>query len=300
MPEEVAPGVWVERGFRGANVGAIITAEGIILIDTPMIPEQALSWKDFLTEVSGGKPFLYVINTDHHRGHVLGNQRFGCPVIAHYLAWKTMRGYRDNFKQRVLQMFKRQPAVQAQLQDLRIILPEITFEDRLAVVKGGRQVEVIWVGGHTPATSIVHLPQERVVFAGDIITEGEHPFMSQANSTEWLKALDLIRSLQPEKVVPGHGQVSGPEVIEPLERYLHHMRALVEEQLDAGKTKTETANALAPELLTWFPIPSHRRPKITQQIKQGVGKVYLEMQRFREQAARQEQGQVEALEKAAS
>jgi len=280
MPEQIAPGVWVERGFRGANVGAVITSEGTVLIDTPMIPEQALAWKSFLEEASGGKPFLFIINTDHHRGHVLGNQRFDCPVIAHHQAWKTMRGYRENFKQRVLQMFKRQPAIQAQLQDLRIILPEITFDDRFTVAKGGRQVRAIHVGGHTPATSIVHLPQDRVVFTGDIVTEGEHPFMSQANSTEWLAALDLIRGLQPEIVVPGHGQAGDLELLDPIEEYLRLLRALVEEQLHQGKSKTETANALAPQLLPKFPIPQHRRPKITQQIKQGIGKVYLELQRM--------------------
>ncbi len=278
-PFEIGPGIYAMRGTRGANVGAVITDEGIILVDTPLVPQEAWIWRDFLKDVSGGKPFLYIINTDHHRGHIVGNQWFDCPVIAHHVAWRYMRGYRDNFKHRVRQLFKRRPEVMAQLHDIRIILPEITFLDRFTIFKGGRQVRIIHIGGHTPATSIVHVPDADVVFAGDLVTRGEHPFMTQANSKEWLDGLTLIRRLHPKVVVPGHGEVGGPEITEPISKYLRYIRSQVRSHLRAGHSKVDTANEIAPELLPWFPIPKYRRPKITQQIKQGIGKVYNELQK---------------------
>ncbi len=277
-PFPIAPGVYAMRGTRGANVGAVVTDEGIILIDTPLIPQEAWKWRDFLVKVSDGKPFLYIINTDHHRGHIVGNMWFDCPVIAHHIAWRYMRGYRDNFKQRVRQLFKRQPEIQMHLQNIRIILPEITFKDKFTVFKGGRQVRIIHVGGHTPATSIVYVPDAKVVFAGDLISLGEHPFMTQATSKAWLDGLTLIRRLHPEVVVPGHGDVGGPEITEPISKYLRYIRSHVRSHLRAGHSKVETANALAPELLPWFGIPKYRRPKITQQIKQGIGKVFVELE----------------------
>ncbi len=279
VPFEVGPNVYAMRGSRGANVGAVITDEGIVLIDTPLVPQQAWLWRDFLLEKSGGKPFLYIINTDHHRGHIVGNQWFDCTVIAHHVAWRYMRGYRDNFKHRVRQLFKRQPEIQAQLQDIRIILPEITFGDRFTVFKGGREVRVIHVGGHTPATSFVWVPDAKVVFTGDLVMLGEHPFMTQAKSKEWMDGLRMIRRLHPKVVVPGHGPVGGPEITEEVSEYLRYIRSRVRSHLRAGASKVDTANAIAPELIDWFPIPKYRRPKITQQIKQGIGKVYVELQR---------------------
>lgn len=276
-PKEVAPGIYAMHGTRGANVGGIVTEEGIILVDTPLVPQEAWLWRDFLREVSGGKPFLYIINTDHHRGHIVGNMWFDCPVIAHHIAWRYMRGYRENFKHRVRQLFKRRPEIQAQLQDIRIILPEITFGERFTLYKGRREVRIIHIGGHTPATSIVYVPDAKVVFTGDLVMRGEHPFMTQATSKEWLDGLRLIRKLQPEVVVPGHGEIGGPEVTEPVSEYLRYIRRQVRVHLRQGHSKTETANAIAPELLPWFPIPKYRRPKITQQIKQGIGKVYVEL-----------------------
>ncbi len=279
VPFQVAPGVYAMRGTRGANVGAVVTDEGIIVVDTPLVPQQAWTFRDFLRDVSGGKPFLYVINTDHHRGHVVGNQWFDCPVIAHHVAWRYMRGYRDNFKHRVRQLFKRQPEILQHLQDIRIVLPEITFGDRLVIYKGGREVRIIHIGGHTQATSIVYVPDAKVVFTGDLVTRGEHPFMTQAKSKEWLDGLTMIRRFHPDVVVPGHGEVGGLELTEYVSEYLRYIRSRVRSHLLAGDSKEETANAIAPELIPWFPIPKYRRPKITQQIKQGIGKVYVELQK---------------------
>ena len=279
VPFQIGPGVYAMRGSRGANVGAVVTDEGIVLIDTPLVPQQAWTWRDFLRDVSGGKPFLYIINTDHHRGHIVGNQWFDCPVIAHHVAWRYMRGYRENFTHRVRQLFKRQPEIVRHLQDIRIILPEITFGDRFTVFKGGREVRIIHIGGHTPATSIVYVPDAKVVFTGDLVTCGEHPFMTQAKSKEWLDGLTLVRRLHPEVVVPGHGEVGGTEITEYISEYLRYIRYRVRYYLQAGHTKEETANAIAPDLIPWFPIPKYRRPKITQQIKQGIAKVYQELQK---------------------
>lgn len=288
-PFAIGPDVYAMRGTRGANVGAVITSEGIVLIDTPLVPQEAWTWRDFLQEVSGGKPFLYIINTDHHRGHIVGNMWFNCPVIAHHIAWRYMGGYKDNFKQRVRQLFKKQPEIQRHLQDIRIILPEITFGDKFTLFKGRREVRVIHVGGHTPATSIVHVPDAAVVFSGDLISRGEHPFMTQATSKAWLDGLALIKSLNPKVVVPGHGDVGGPEIADPMIEYLTFIRTHVREHLLAGDSKVDTANDLAPQLLPWFGIPKYRRPKITQQIKQGIGKVYVELQQEMKQKAREEQ-----------
>ncbi|MCC7354097.1 MAG: hypothetical protein IT330_10095, partial [Anaerolineae bacterium] len=120
--EQIARGIYVETGYKGANVGLVLTREGGICIDTPMIPEEALRWAQQVQRLTNGR-ILYVINTDHHRGHVLGNRYFPAPVIAHELAWKEMKSYGDNFRQRLMDSFKKEPAIAAQFADLRIIVP---------------------------------------------------------------------------------------------------------------------------------------------------------------------------------
>ncbi len=279
---ELAPGVYAETSFYNSNTGFILTNEGVICFDTPMIPNEAKAWRATIDEVSGGKPIRYVVITDHHRGHCLGSQWLSDVVIAHELAWKHMRNYSDNFKQRVRDSFKKQPKIRAQFTDLRIVVPTITFQDKLTVVRGNRVVRIIHVKGHTPATSIIWLPKERVLFSGDIVWLDQHPFMTQANSREWLEALKLIQKLDPKYIVPGHGPICSVKELDYLIEYLTFLRERTRNLFDAGLTKQETASLLTPEMRPWFPIPSKRSSKIESQIRSGIGRVYDEFRREKE------------------
>jgi cyclase len=282
--EELVPGVFINNHYRGCTPGFIHTDEGIVLVDTPLIPKQALDWRSQVEEEYPGEDFLCLINTDHHRGHALGNQYFmPVKVIAHERAHKEMSGYTDNFKERVRNSFKREPDIQAQLNNIEIIPPHITFTNRAKLLYGNRTIELIFVGGHTPATSIVWLPKEQVCFVGDILWVDQHPYMAQGNTLEWLNALELIRHLEAKYLVPGHGPVCGPEATYRVGEYIEFMRRRVRDFYLEGKNKNETKSGLVGEMLEWFPVPAERKAKIESQIKSGLNRVFREIQREEEQ-----------------
>jgi cyclase len=284
--QEIAPGVHVHLGFRGCNVGLVETDDGMVLVDTPLIPADNAQWLCYVRQVAGDKPILYVVNTDHHRGHVLGNQFYNAPVIAHELAWKNMRGYGANFCQRVLDSFKREPEIQAQFTDIQIVRPTITFDKRLDIEHGGRTIRLIHVGGHTEATILAWLPEERVLFAGDTVWGDQHPYMAQANSKQWLDALSYIRRLSPDMIVAGHGDLYAPEVTKGLSEYIRLVRRRVRSCFRKGLTKQETASALVKGLVPLYPVPPERRGKIEAQIKQGINRVYNEYKKLAEAEAK--------------
>jgi len=280
--QEIAPGVYVELEYRGANVGFVVTDEGVIAVDTPILPEQAKHWRRQMVRLSGSKPVLYMINTDHHRGHIMGNQYFlPAPIIAHERAWRDMRGYGDNFKQRVIDSFKREPELQAQfsLSTMRIVRPQITFSKRLTLRKAGREMHLIHIGGHTMATSIIWLPVEGVLFVGDTVWIEEHPYMAQSSSRDWVAGLELIRQIDPAVIIPGHGPLCGLKEVDYMISFLRHMRERVWEFYQKGIGKHETGTALVEDLRSWFNVPQNRRSKIHSQIKSGVGRTYEEFRR---------------------
>lgn len=282
--EELVPGVFINNHYRGCTPGFIRTEEGIVLVDAPLIPKQANDWREQIEDEYPGEPFLYLVNTDHHRGHALGNQYFmPVKVIAHERAHKEMSGYTDNFKERVRNSFKREPEIQSQLNDIEIIPPHVTFTNRSKLLFGGRTIELIFVGGHTPATSIVWLPNDSVCFVGDILWVDQHPYMAQGNTLEWLGALELIRSLGAQYLVPGHGPVCGPEATHRVGEYIEFMRKRVRDYYLEGKNKNETKSGLVGEMLEWFPVPPERKAKIESQIKSGLNRVFREIQREEEQ-----------------
>jgi cyclase len=282
--EELVPGVFINNHYRGCTPGFIYTEEGVVLVDTPLIPKQALDWREQIEDEYPGHPFLYLINTDHHRGHALGNQYFmPVRVIAHERAHKEMSGYTDNFKERVRNSFKREPEIQSQLNNILIVPPHITFTNRAKLLYGTRELELIFVGGHTPATSLVWLPDESVCFVGDIVWVDQHPYMAQGNTVEWLNALELIRQLGAKYLVPGHGPVCDPEATYRVGEYIEFMRGRVRDYYMEGRNKNETKSGLVGEMLEWFPVPPERKAKIESQIKSGLNRVYREVQREQEQ-----------------
>jgi cyclase len=273
--KEIAPGIYVESRYEGANLGCILTDAGAIVVDTPLIPADGRAWAADVARVANGK-VLYVFNTDHHRAHVIGNQYFDAPVIAHEVAWKEMSSYREAFIERTKNIFKRQPDLMAQFDEVSIKKPEITFTGQLLVKKGGREVHFIYLGGHTPATSGVWLPQERILFTGDVVVVGEHPSLGQCDSKEWLEVLTRLRKMSLAAIVPGHGPLCNVEATQPISDYIRLMRAKVRSQFKAGRSKSEAAVVIS-QMIDCFPYRPGDKSFVEKRIRAGVSRVYDEM-----------------------
>ena len=274
MIQEIADRVYVELDYEGANVGCILTDEGAIVIDTPIVPEQAKHWANTVTSLTDR--ILYVFNTDHHRAHIMGNQFFDAPVLAHEAAWREMSNYKDTFIERTKNLFKKRPDIQKQLDLVKIIKPELSFSGRLIMQKGGRELVFMHLGGHTPATSGLYLPEERILFTGDLVVVSEHPALGQCNSEEWLNKLRWLRKQKYALIVPGHGPLCNVEASEPVSEYIRAMRSKVRSQFKAGRTKAEAAVVIS-QMLDFFPYRQGEKSIIEKRIRAGVSRVYDEM-----------------------
>jgi cyclase len=292
MIREIAPNIFVETEYHGANVAFIITGEGVILIDTPMLPTQAQNWLEEI-EKRTDQPILYIINTDHHRAHVIGNQFFPmAKVVAHERAWKEMKSYGDSFRTRLLNMYRdRIPeAVAVWKESLEIIKPEITFTGRTFLFKGDKEIQLIPVGGHTPATTVVFFPEEKLLFTGDAVVTNRPPFLSQGNTKEWLEALTFLRRLRYDVLIPGHGELTGKEATDNMSNYLRMVRRKVRSAYSSGLGKADTARSLS-HLIRYWPIPPFEKPKADRRFKSGLGRVWNEI-RAEELAKARGQGRV--------
>jgi cyclase len=278
MLREIAPNTFVETEYHGANVAFIATGEGVILIDTPMLPKQARQWRTEIQKRTG-QEVTYILNTDHHRAHVVGNQFFPTAVVvAHELAWKEMKSYGDSFRTRLLNMYSdRMPeAVEFWQEHLEIVPPEITYTGRTTFLKGGTEIHLIPLGGHTPATTVVFFPQERLLFAGDLVVTNRPPFLSQGDTKEWLAALTYLRRLDYDILIPGHGELTGKEATESMSSFLRLIRRKVRSAYRSGLSKADTARSLS-HLVRHWPIPPFEKPKADRRFKSGLGRVWNEI-----------------------
>ena len=278
MIREIAPNVFVETEYHGANVAFIVTGNGVVLVDTPMLPDDARHWQVQI-RARTKEQAIYIVNTDHHRAHVVGNQHFlPATVIAHELAWKEIKSYGDSFRTRLLNMYEdRIPAAAEEWRDhLQIINPEVTFTDRTVLYRGDKEIHLIPIGGHTPATTVVYLPQDRILLTGDAVVTNRPPFLSQGNTKEWLDALTYLRRLEYDLLVPGHGELTGKEATETMSDYLRLVRRRVRSAYRAGLSKAETSRSLS-QLIRHWPIPDFEKPKADRRFKSGLGRVWTEI-----------------------
>ena len=109
--------------------------------------------------------------------------------------------------------------------NLEIIVPTITFQDTLTIVRGDKVMRVLHVGGHTPATSMMWLPAERVLFAGDIVWIDQHPFMTQAQFRGMAGGAAILSATWHRAyIVPGHGPICDVSTLDRLSEYLRFLR----------------------------------------------------------------------------
>jgi len=274
--QQIAERVYIETIYRGGNVGCILTDQGPIAVDTPLLPRDARHWRDQLERLTL-LPMLYVINTDYREERILGNAFFDAPVVAHELTWERIRGYGDTFWQQVANMLEPiDVEAAAEIDQLKLPLPQITFTERMILYKGSPEVRLIHLGGHTPATIAVYLPDEQILFSGDNVVLDALPVLTQADTQQWLQALTAIRKMRVKTLVPGHGPLCDTTVTQPLSEYIRLIRAQVRRHFQAGRSKSELTG-LTTGLADAYPIPEAGREGLRLRIRSNLDRVYDEI-----------------------
>jgi cyclase len=273
--KQIAPNIFVHDGYRGVTVGCIVTDAGVICIDSPMLPADARDWRAQIAKRTD-QPVRLVVLTDAHRDRILGVQYLGGAVVAHEAAWDKMKSLGDAFRQQAADSVAPcgAAAVAEVAADLRIVLPQITFGDTLALYLGDMPVAIRHVGGATPGSVWVHLPQSNVLFMGDLLTVNTHPWVAEGDLTAWLELLHQVQQKDFAKVlVPGRGGPARKAALAPMVQYLSAMRTRVQALVRSRKPKAETAQ-LVPEFLARYPVAQDDRECVQRRIKAGLDQIY--------------------------
>ena len=129
--------------------------------------------------------------------------------------------------------------------DLELTLPFLTFADRLTLWADDLRCELLFAGApaHTTNDVVAWVPERRLLFTGDLVFNGGTPFVLMGTVTGWLRALGRLRALAPATIVPGHGPVCGPEVLDEVESYLRFVQEVAGEAAAAGASPLEAARS---------------------------------------------------------
>jgi len=151
----------------------------------------------------------------------------------------------DEDKTRLSNQIKSNEEYLEELKTLQITVPNMTFDKSLILYTADKEVRILYFGeGHTRGDVVIHLPREKVLITGDLLTGGL-PFMRDAIPTAWAATLADIGNLDFEHVIPGHGQVQkGKDRLNLVVNYLNDLVAAVKAQVERGATLDETIKSI--------------------------------------------------------
>lgn len=239
--------VYTETRIRGCNPSFVITSAGTVVIDTPQLPTRALAMRE---EAESHGTIQYLINTEHHVDHIFGNHFFrGAGTVVNH------KGVYDNFMKVVPELDPFEYASAAIPTDdpegaplvpgrdeyyAHLNRGTIVFTGDLSLRVGEHDFHLLHTPGHTPGQIAVYVPQERMVFTGDNIFSGCQTWLMTSDVDQWLASLEIIRALDVDTLVPGHGRVTDLAAVDKQRSVLLCWKAAVARAVAAGWTKEET------------------------------------------------------------
>jgi glyoxylase-like metal-dependent hydrolase (beta-lactamase superfamily II) len=203
----------------GANAGIITGRDGIVVVDTLVSAREA---KRFIRDIRAvsKKPIRYVINTHYHLDHVFGNSEF-VKLGAVIVAQENDRREMERSAAETLKNIEGYGLTREDMKGTKPAYPTVTYSERMTIDIGGERIELIHARhSHTGGDTLVYLRDKKVLFAGDILFTDYHPFIAEGNIEEWAKELDEIASMDVEKIIPGHGPVSGKKDLQAMKEYI--------------------------------------------------------------------------------
>jgi glyoxylase-like metal-dependent hydrolase (beta-lactamase superfamily II) len=123
------------------------------------------------------------------------------------------------------------------------------------------------------------LPEEKILFAGDMVVVNEHPSLGQCDSDDWLRKLRWLRKQRFSVLVPGHGELCNVEASEPVSTIFVQCEPRYASQYKSGRTKAEAAVVIS-QMIDFFPYRTGEKSIIEKRIRAGVSRVYDEMKAF--------------------
>jgi len=261
---EVGPKVFAYVQATGAtgisNSGLILGHEAAVLVDALMVPSMTRKLVAAIKKTSR-QPVGQLINTHHHLDHTGGNQFFReVPIIATEKCRQELaRGFPPL---PVLERFM--PRFADEFPRLKVVLPTVTFTDRLVLHDGEREIH-LWHPGataHTVGDAVAFLPKERVLFAGDIAFHYVTPLAFQGHVGNWIRAADRLLEYDAEVIVPGHGPIGTKKELKAMRGYLALVRREAKKRFEAGLSAEDAAHDIKLGLYAAWREPERILPNV--------------------------------------
>lgn len=280
-PVKIAPDVYAVIGDLGPqtyendglnnNLGFIVTGDGVLVINSGPSTRVAKALHAAIRKITP-QPVKWVVNVNSQNHQWLGNGYFksvGATILAHREADRVMHDAGET------QIAANRTLLREKAAGTTLTYPGELVDDKREIKPGNTVVQLLHFGhAHTPGDMVVWLPQQKIIFSGDIVyTERILGVLPISHSGDWVRVFDKLAQLDPKTIVPGHGHPTGLERARKETRdYLAYLRAEIGKSLDRGDTLQDAVDTIDQSGFRYL-------VNFDQLAKRNVNQIYLEMEK---------------------
>ncbi len=290
LADGVSAAIAIDGGAAVGNAGIIDLGDATLVVDAFLTPTAAEALRADAERLTGRSP-RWVLNTHYHNDHIWGSQVFlpeadliSTAVTRDLIATAGKQEY-DDYRavaEAQLKLAREQEAAAAtdfqrdnaramigyfggMLRDfprLHLCLPDLVFEERLALHGTKRRVELVaFTGAHTRSDAVAYLPDDGIVFMSDLLFSGYHAYLADGDPD---RALDVLGSVlagtagmpNAQRFVPGHGSTGTSAELRQFDGHIRTCQRLADELAAAGKiSPADVASTPIPEPFTHWGLP---------------------------------------------
>lgn len=287
--EQVSDGVWAAIHKPGGeaicNAGIIDLGAETLIFDCFLTPKAARDLKS-AAETLTGRPVTYVVNSHYHNDHIRGNQVFDEETVI--ISTQKIRDLIKKHEPEEIASEKEYvPGWLADLEKefnetadsvrkmelimwigytrgmldshpiLETILPDSTFNHQLVIEGKKRTVRLLeFYDAHTENDIVLILDEEKILFAGDLLFVGCHPYLAHGDPFNLVHVLEDLKQLGCNVIIPGHGPIGDPADVDLLISYIHQVEKVSLQYREAGKTKDSISEQDIPADFTAWQFPN--------------------------------------------
>ena len=246
--KKVREGIYVYAAvLNEANSTIILSQEGVVLIDTGQSPKDSHVVMAAVKKLTP-QPVRYIVHTEPHPDHAMGDFVFSPPagVIGHAGSADSMRASESFSPARIEKLMSTSTEMRAAFNGFRLVTPHIEYRDKLSLKVGERALDLYYLKNiHSEADTAIWLPQERVLFTAASV--GVKRFGNHRPSVsipDTLSAIKMMKALNPEVVIPGHGDPGTTKILDDMESYYNRLMDGVRQMVQQGKSLDEIKKEL--------------------------------------------------------
>lgn len=272
--QEISSNVYIETGFTGVTLGAINLRHGLLLIDAPFLPEDLRSWRSSLVSLGGGVDRM-LINLDAHIDRIVGSWGMECTILGHEELAQIFQTRPFPYRSQSLETGSEWES-HDNLGTSRWAPPEISFSDEMQIHWDENPILLKRCPGAENGAIWVHLPEERVLFLGDLVIPDQPPFLANAHIPTWIETLKDALEAAPRNYifVGGRSGLIRREHVHWQMKYLEKIQKQLERKKDQNASESEIEE-LIPKLLKDLDYPKINEKLYFRRLKYGLTQYYL-------------------------